>query len=232
MPGGSEESTAAALEACAQLLRAKLGSPHVDLVLCFCTEHHAAAHVLAAASRVFVNVPFAANTTHGGLVTDQAVCRSHSAPAVMALWAIRDGAGCFEVAAEPVEAHSDDAYERAAEAAAARAVRACRRDSVASDHDHDPNAPAPRGDGQLRSPPVGGRGTHSGTKSGTHSRHEELTWLYTAPGCEEAALRGLRRAVPASTLTLGSTSADEGLLHRWWQVQTLMGWNPMSPNEL
>ena len=40
-----------------------------DLVLCFCTEHHACADVETVARELFGSVPFAANTTHGGLVT-------------------------------------------------------------------------------------------------------------------------------------------------------------------
>ena len=49
-------------------------------------------------------------------------------------------------------------------------------------------------------------------------RHEELLWLLTAPGQEEAVLRGLRLGLRPRTVVLGSSSADETLGARWWQL--------------
>ena len=49
-------------------------------------------------------------------------------------------------------------------------------------------------------------------------RHEELLWLLTAPGQEVAVLRGLRHGLRPRTVVLGSSSADETLGARWWQL--------------
>ena len=172
----------------------------VDLVLCFCTEHHSREDVQAAAQEAFPSVPFAANTTHGGVLTEggtHACCDWETKPAVLALWAIRDSTGAFAVASASSGGEAThEQWDRGSlvKAAAVRAASEARARIEA-----------------LREEAM----THSPIKP-----HEELIWLLTSPGDEVHALRGIHEALPPASraLVLGSSSADEALQGRWWQL--------------
>ena len=42
--------------------------------------------------------------------------------------------------------------------------------------------------------------------------------MFTTPGQEELVISGIREIVPARSVILGSTSADETIKERWWQL--------------
>ncbi len=121
LAGGDATSTKRALfTAAAELHKKLLGV--ADLVICTCTCQHRAADVLAAAAELFDGIPFAANTSHGGLATDEHNARvqhpsptatSFKRPAVLGLWAIRDEKGAYAVASAKVEGKDDEAHKTA-----------------------------------------------------------------------------------------------------------------------
>ena len=202
LPGGSLHATGLAMREAARKLFEDLHGT-ADLVLCFCTESHQCTHVESVAGELFNAVPFAANTTHGGLVTKLGAERVGTPEdAVLALWAIRDAGGTFAVASAPVSkdavdpANSDASYARAGEAAAAK-VRALI---------------------QELNPSVSAPSMQSKKETDSCRRHEELLWMFTAPGKEEHVIEGIRKGLPPRSVILGSTSADELLQGHWWQL--------------
>jgi hypothetical protein len=210
-PGGSRGATGQAMREAARELYAELGGT-ADLVLCFCTEQHRCTDVESVARELFKAVPFAASTSHGGLVTQLGAVRVGAAdcPAALALWAIRDAAGAFTVASAPVSA--GDGYAHAGAAAAAKA-RASIGELI-------PSTPG------LDGPPTeGGRADVEDKDSESGRRHEELLWLLTAPGNEELVMGGLRAELPPRSVILGSSSGDESLKARWWHLAI----SPASP---
>ena len=178
-----------------------------DLVLCFCTEHHLCADVEAVARVLFGRIPFAANTTHGGLVTQLGPARhdgTQNRPGGLALWALRDEAGAFAVAGAPVTADANYA------AAGISAVKCARSDVEKL----TPAAPSPQdgargsswsphdGDDAQTLPPSSAGEPPIDESSGR--RHEELLWLLTAPGEEESVLEAIRASgLPPRTVLLG-----------------------------
>ena len=69
LDASSFEQTRKAMMEAARTLKEQLdGDAVADLVLCVCTEQHRPENVMKAASEFFGKVPFAANTTHGGLI--------------------------------------------------------------------------------------------------------------------------------------------------------------------
>ena len=217
--GGSEHATGLAMRQAARSLHEQLRG-EADLVLCFCTEHHNVAAVEAAARALFGGIPFAANTTHHGLATELGSARVNATdcPAVLALWAIRDAAGSFAVAGAAVGPEADYAAAGMAAAGMARAEIAALAPNAPTAHRH-PDAPA-----QEALPPDAAGDDSMDPPS--QRRHEELLWLLTAPGQEEAVLGAMCAGLPARTVVLGSSSADEALGGLWWQ----MALSPRSAN--
>ena len=202
-----------------------------DLVLCFCTEQHHGQHVEAAAQKLFNSVPFAANTSHGGVVTESGAARVGPAgcPAILALWGIRDAAGAFAVAAVPVEEDMDYAH---ATASAATLTRAEIIRQTGSDIGGDMTSRHASEVRRRTGSDIGGNMTGHRSSDAIESetslqrrqeraitrRHDELLWLLTAPGNEEVALRELQQLAGSNTVVLGSSSADEHLVGHWWQL--------------
>ena len=221
LAGGDATSTKRALSTAASKLHAKLEGV-ADLVICTCTCQHRAADVLATAAELFDGIPFAANTSHGGLATEEHNLRVQrlsadatpaKRPAVLGLWAIRDAAGAFAVASAKVEGEGDDA---AHETAGRKAVLQARSDV-------EDLAAAGMHLSKATSTGYAPEHVHEAASS-LNRRHEMLMWMYAAPGCEEAAVRGVTSGIVdqetnrQDSVLLGSTSADERSEGLWWQL--------------
>ena len=183
-----------------------------DLVLCICTCDHEAPDVLEAAMPYFTGIPFAGNTSHGGLVTETHNLRvGASRSKVFALWAIRDGYGTFAVASAAV---TDGDYQGAGKSAAQIASAEVSGSVAGRDEgDDDGTGGSPAGSRAPR-----GAMTSVVVSAAARRRHEMLMWLYTAPGHEEDILTGMIAGAPRRTIILGSSSADNDLEGLWWQA--------------
>eukprot|EP01043_Picozoa_sp_COSAG02_P023429 COSAG02_NODE_1251_length_13599_cov_13.573259_6_plen_613_part_00 len=118
-------STHNAVEEAAKQLYDELGGV-VDLVIISATSQHTLHEVQHATAHIFAAVSLAANTSHGGVITQEKAGRDRC----LAMWGIRDRQGKFAVAASPISPADDDdlaqaqAYQDAGRDAASRAAQA------------------------------------------------------------------------------------------------------------
>eukprot|EP01046_Picozoa_sp_COSAG06_P063109 COSAG06_NODE_14520_length_1150_cov_0.805899_1_plen_243_part_10 len=127
----SLKDTQRAVEEAARQLHNQLGGV-VDLVIVSATSNHPVEKVQGATARIFADVNLAANTSSGGMITqDKALRSSEEDSHCLALWGIRDRQGLFSVGEFPVDnVPAEDgspigkAWEAAGRAAAERATHA------------------------------------------------------------------------------------------------------------
>ena len=133
---------------------------------------------------------------------------------MLALWAIRDADGHFSCASE----HAKKKPEREALAATEESARRLSASSPKAKEEAEGEAATAmqKALDKLHDP-----------KKWPPAPGKLLCWLFTAPGKEEAALKGMHRGaqdgdakLPEKSMPVvfGSTSADEHTKGMWWQL--------------